>query len=301
MANLAEIEAFVDVVEAGGFRAAAARSGRTASALSKRVRALEERLGARLLNRTTRHVAPTDVGRALFDRARAILADLDDAEAAVAELSAEPRGPLRIGAPMDFGRRYLADPLAAFAAAHPGISLDVQLTDRFVDVVGEGFDLVVRIGDLPDSNLVARRLAPCRRAFVAAPAYLERVRQPVHDGHPAPLDRLSYSLESGRSWTVDGAIVAGSERHRADNGELLRAFARAGLGVALLPTFLVGDDLRDGSLVEVRTPSPETDLAIHAVTPHRKLLTTKVRLLIERLRRAFGADPPWDRDLPRTS
>ena len=298
MGHLAEIETFVAVVEAGGFRAAAERAGLTPSAVSKRVRALEERLGARLLNRTTRRVAPTDVGLALFERARGILADLEDAEAAVAELQAEPRGTLRLGGPMDFGRRFLAEPLAAFAAEHPGLALDVQLTDRFVDVVGEGFDLVLRIGDLPDSSLVARRLAPCRRVFVAAPRYLAERGTPGHRDELAGHDLVRYSLESTRAWPGEGAALR--ERHRADNGEMVRALARAGAGIALLPTFLVGDDLRDGSLVEVLRGQGGLDLAIHAVTPHRKLLTTKVRLLIERLRDAFGADPPWDRGLERS-
>jgi DNA-binding transcriptional LysR family regulator len=297
MGHLAEIESFVSVVEEGGFRAAAKRAGLTPSAVSKRVRALEERLGARLLNRNTRRVAPTDVGRALYERARAILADLEDAETAVAELQAEPRGPLRVGAPMDFGRRQLVDIFAIFAAEHPAISLDVQLTDRFVDVVGEGFDVVVRIGDLPDSSLVARRLAPCRRVLVAAPRYLEERATPATESELSGHAWLAYALESAHSWPLEGATLSESSRHRADNGEMVRALARAGAGIALLPTFLVGDDLRDGSLVELLPGQLDADLTISALTPHRKLLTTKVQLLIGKLQKTFGPDPPWDRDL----
>ncbi len=297
MSHLAEIETFVEVVEAGGFRAAATRLELTASAVSKRVRGLEERLGARLLNRTTRRVAPTDVGRALFERARAILSDLEDAEAAVAELQAEPRGPLRVGAPMDFGRRHLAEPLAAFAVAHPGVSLDVELTDRFVDVVGEGFDVVVRIGALPDSSLVARRLAPCRRVLVASPTYLAARGAPSCGAELAEHDVVGYALEAARSWVIDAEPHVLPERHRADNGEMVRALVLAGRGLALLPTFLVGDDLRDGSLVEILRGRVDADLAIHVVTPHRKLLSTKVRLLLEHLRAPLGAEPPWDRGL----
>jgi DNA-binding transcriptional LysR family regulator len=295
VAHLAEIETFVQVVEAGGFRAAAERLGLTASAVSKRIRALEGRLGARLLNRTTRRVAPTDVGRALFERARALLADLEDAEAAVAELQSEPRGALRVGAPMDFGRRYLAEPLAAFAAAHPRVCLDVQLTDRFVDVVGEGFDVVVRIGTLPDSSLVARRLAPCRRVLVASPAYLAERGTPSRAADLAGHDVVAYALETARGWPIDGAVHALRERHRADNGEMVRALVHAGQGIALLPTFLVGDDLRVGSLVELLPGRVGADLEIHAVTPHRKLLSAKVRLLLQHLRDTLGAPPAWDR------
>ncbi len=288
MSQLHEIEAFVQVLESGGFRAAAQRMALTASAVSKRVRSLEERLGARLLHRTTRRVAPTDVGRALFERARGILDDLEEAESAVAALQTEPRGALHVGAPMDFGRRHLAQPLAAFAAAHPGVSLTVSLTDRFVDVVAEGFDVVLRIGRLTDSSLVARRLAPCRRVLVAAPAYLERRGTPASAADLARHELVEYTLESVGAWSLDGERVKPRERHRADNGEMVRALVLAGQGLALLPTFLVGDDLRDGALVELLPGRLDADLVIHAVTPHRKLLSAKVRLLIEHLRASFA-------------
>ncbi len=291
LGHLAEIETFIGVVDAGGFRAAAARAGLTPSAVSKRVRALEERLGARLLNRTTRRVAPTDVGRALYERARAILADLEDAETAVAELQAEPRGTLRIGAPMDFGRRYLLDLVAGFAAAHPAISLDVQLTDRFVDVVGEGFDVVIRLGELSDSSLVARPLARCRRMLVAAPSYLGERGTPQHPSELAEHDWIAYAQETARSWSLPGAPLSESPRHRADNGEMVRALACAGGGIALLPSFLVGDDLRDGTLVELLPRQLAADLPANALTPHRKLLSTKVQLLIRHLREALASTP----------
>ncbi len=289
MGHLAEIETFVGVVDAGGFRAAATRAGLTPSAVSKRVRALEDRLGARLLNRTTRRVAPTDIGRALYERARGILADLEDAEAAVAELQAEPRGSLQVGAPMDFGRRHLLDVFAGFAAEHPAISLDVHLTDRFVDVVGEGFDVVVRLGELPDSSLVARRLASCRRLLVAAPSYLADRGKPEGADQLAAHDWIAYAQETARSWPVPGASLPEQPRHRADNGEMVRALACAGGGVALLPSFLVGDDLERGTLVELLAGQIDADLPAHALTPHRKLLSTKVQLLIRHLREALSA------------
>lgn len=295
MARFEEIETFVQVVESGGFRAAAERLGLTASSVSKRVQALEERLGARLLNRTTRRVAPTDVGRALAERARGVLSELEDAETAVAELQAEPQGLLRLGAPMDFGRRYLAEPLAGFAATHPAIQLDLQLTDRFVDVVGEGFDVVVRIATLRDSGLVARRLAPCRRVLVASPGYLAEHGAPEQPDDLGAHDFLAYTPD--RLAAIDGFPQPLRERHRADNGELIRELARAGQGVAFLPTFLVGDDLRDGALIEVLRGAIDGHLGIHALTPHRKLLSTKVRLLLDHLRERLGPEPAWDRDL----
>lgn len=260
-----------------------------------------------MLNRSTRRVAATDVGRALFERARVLLADLEEAEAEVGELQTEPRGPLRVGAPMDFGRRYLAEPLARFAADHPAVDLDIQLTDRLVDVVGEGFDLVVRIGRLPDSNLVARRLASCRRVLVASPAYLTARGTPREPADLVHHQRVGYSLENARSWALESdASKTGRERrpemapipierHRADNGEMVRALVRAGCGLAFLPTFLVGEDLRDGSLEEVLPGRLDADLAVHAITPHRKLLSAKVRLLLDHLRESLGANTTLER------
>jgi len=291
MSQLAEIEALVAVVERAGFRAAAAELGVTPSAISKRVAALEQRLDARLFNRTTRRVSPTDVGRALYERARGILADLEEAEEAVVATQVTPRGRLRIGAPMDFGRRHLAELLAAFATEHPLVWLDIDLSDRFVDVVGEGFDVVIRIGSLPDSSLVARAIAPCRRAWVASPGYLEERGTPGDVAALAAHDVVGYALEAGSGHDGDTS-------HRANNGEMIRALVRAGHGVALLPTFLSGPDLRDGSLVELfageHRPT-DRDLTVYAVTPHRKLLSSKVRMLLDHLRAGFGPAPVWDR------
>ncbi|MGH0036820.1 MAG: LysR substrate-binding domain-containing protein [Myxococcota bacterium] len=294
----AQLEAFVAVIDSGGFTAAARRLGRTPSAVSRQIKALEDRLGARLLNRTTRRVSSTAAGEAFAERTRAILADLDEAEQGVARHQAEPRGRLRLGAPLDFGRAYLAGPLAAFAARHPGLSLDVELTDRLVDVVEEGFDLVVRIADLPDSSLVARRLAPCRRVLCAAPGYLAgagAIRE------PADLSRhrgLVYAHSPDARWRFRGPEgplrVAAQERHRVSNGELLCALAVAGEGLALLPTFLACDDLRAGRLVPVLADQLDEDIAIHAVYPHRRHLSAKVRLLVDDLVAAFGDQPDWD-------
>jgi DNA-binding transcriptional LysR family regulator len=295
--SLAETEAFVAVVRCGGFRAAAAELGVTASAVSKRVAALEARLAARLLHRTTRRVAATEIGEAFYERARAALVDLAEAEAAVSESQGVARGRIRLGSPVDFGRRYLVEPLAAFAAEYAEVELDVSFSDRFVDVVGEGFDVVLRIGDLPDSALVARPLAPCRRLLVASPDYLARRGRPRSAADLADHELLVYALDQRRSLHVDGRAMPIRGRHVADNGAMLAGLARAGLGLALLPTFLCGDDLRTGALEAVLPGQVSADLTLHAVTPHRQLLSTRVRLLIERLRDAFGAEPPWDAGL----
>lgn len=298
MGRMGELEAFRAVAETGGFTSAAARLGCTTSSVSKQIRALEERLGVRLLNRTTRRVALTEVGIAFRDRVQAVLQDYEDAERAVARLQDEPRGVLRVSAPADFGRIGLADTLAEFARRHSALHLEVDFADRFVDVVEEGFDIVVRIANLPDSSLVARRLGPCRRVLCAAPAYLEAHGKPTRVADLRDHEVIGYKYEQTRGWsfrTSDGeANLTVEPRHRANSGAMIRVMALAGLGVALLPTFLVGDDLRAGRLESLFPDVLDADTAIWAVTPHRKLLATKVRLLLDHLSVACGERPRWD-------
>ncbi len=302
MDRLAELEAFAAVAEAGGFTAAAHALGRTTSGVSKQVRALEERLGVRLLNRTTRRVSLTEVGTAFLERVQDVLQDLESAELAVGQLQEEPRGVLRVGAPLDFGRIGLARSLAEFAARHPALRLEVELADRFVDVVEEGFDVVVRIANLPDSSLVARRMGPCRRLLCAAPSYLAAHGRPERPGDLAGHAVVAYAYERSRGWTFRGEggeqTVAVEPRHRANNGEMIRRMLLEGLGIALLPTFVAGDDLRSGRLEALFPDLLEADTAIWAVTPHRKLLATKVRLLLDHLVADCGEHPAWDEGLP---
>ncbi len=299
MSDLSQVESFIRVVEAGGFRAASRQLGLTPSAISKRVRALEDRLGVRLLQRTTRSVAPTEAGQAYFERSREILADLAEAESALGAMGQEARGTLRIAAPMDFGRRHLAQPLAAFAARHPRLALDVDFSDRFVDVVGEGFDVAIRIGTLADSSLVARRLAPCRRLLVASPVYLQARGTPAHGADLPQHDFIGYALETSRTWRVasetGGRALPLRERHRVNNGEMMCRLAVAGLGIALLPTFLACDALRAGDLVPILEHELDADISVHAVYPHRRHLSAKVRLFVDHLVDGFGPIPAWDR------
>lgn len=297
MADLVEVEAFLAVVEHAGFRAAARALGRTPSAVTKRVAALEDRLGARLLNRTTRRVTATDIGLAFFERARQATADLREAEHAVGEHQREPRGRIRLSSPVDFGRRYLAEPLASFALENAGIELDVSFSDRFVDVVGEGFDLVLRIGQLADSGLVARKLALCRRVLVAAPKYLEQHGRPQSPSELSAHEFIVYSHGQSTALEVEGHSVPMRGRHRVDDGVLLGSLARRGLGLALLPTFLCSDDIRCGALEIVLPGRTNADLTLHAITPHRKLLSTRVRRLLDTLQSAFGPEPVWDEGL----
>lgn len=301
MDRLAEYESFLAVSRAGRFSQAADDLGVSPSAISKQIKALEERLGVRLFNRTTRRVALTDEGRAFSERIQSILSELADAESAVAAGAVEPRGVLRVGAPMDFGRLHLAEPIARFAASQPRLEVEIELSDRFVDLIEEGLDVVVRIGELADSSVVARRLAPCRRVICASPDYLDRQGRPATVEALAAHRRIGYAYEAERSWTFDsedGPVrVDVPIGHRSNNGEMTRAMVVAGLGLALLPTFIVCDDLRAGRLVPLLADRLSSVIPIQAVYPHRKHLSAKVRAFVDHLVEHCGATPYWDRAL----
>jgi DNA-binding transcriptional LysR family regulator len=301
MDRLGEYEGFLRVAQTGSFTAAAADLGLSASAVSKQVRSLEDRLGVRLLNRTTRRVALTDEGRAFSERVEAIVADIAEAESALTAALSQPRGRLRVGAPMDFGRRHLAEPLARFAAAQPLVEIEVELSDRFVDIIEEGLDLVVRIGGLSDSSLVSRRIAPCRRVVCASPAYLDAHGRPEAIDELTTHRRIGYAYEADRSWqfeTPDGPVRANPPvGHRSNNGEMTRAMLLAGLGIALLPTFIVADELRAGRLEALLTDRIRSEIPIHAVYPHRKHLSAKVRAFVDHLVEHCGTAPYWDEGL----
>ncbi|MEO8606071.1 MAG: LysR family transcriptional regulator, partial [bacterium] len=287
------------VAEARSFSAAARALGVSKSAVSKQIGRLEEAVGARLLQRTTRRVSLTEAGAALQARGTRILAELDGAEADLGALGGAPRGRLRVSAPMSFGQRHIAPRLPEFLAAHAGLSVELELGDRFVDLVAERFDCAVRIADLPDSTLVARRLAPARRVVCAAPDYLARRGTPRTPDELRQHDCLDYSyLAAPGGWpfrrgravhrvAVRGPLVS-------NNGEALRAAAIAGMGIALLPTFIVGDDLRAGALVALLTAHDSWDAAIYAIYPPTRHVPPKLRAFIDFLAALCGPKPPWD-------
>ena len=292
MRDLNAIRVFVQVVRSRGFSAAAQSLGMSKAAVSKHVARLEADLGARLLNRTTRRLSLTEVGAAFYDRCVRLIADVEEAESLVGRLHGEPRGTLKVSAPTSFGIRHVAPQLPHFMRRHPALRVDLSFADRFVDVVEEGFDVVVRIGRLAESSLVARRLAPFRRVVCASPDYWAEAGTP---DRPDDLRRhacLLYAYQNNpQEWPfsgpggptavhVDGPMVS-------NNGEALRAAAEAGLGVALLPTFLVSNALNDGKLVRVLADYEETDLAIHAVYPHARHLSVKVRAFVDYLVETF--------------
>jgi DNA-binding transcriptional LysR family regulator len=300
MDRLDGLNAFVKVGELGSFSAAAKRLGWSKSAVSKQVAALEERLGATLLHRTTRAMSLTEAGTAFLARARALLAELAEAEAAVASLSGELQGTLWVNAPLSFGIRHVAPAVAPFLAAHPKLALELDLTDRFVDLVEEGYDLALRIGALADSSLIARKLAPVRRLLCAAPGYLARAGLPQTPQALAAHACLSYRQERRSSaWTLEREgerlQIGVSGPLTTNNGDVLLEAARAGAGIVDLPTFYTCDDLRDGRLLPVLPEWHPPSLALYAVYPPNRHLSVKVRRFIDDFAARLGPDPYWDR------
>ncbi|MGI4798214.1 MAG: LysR family transcriptional regulator [Janthinobacterium lividum] len=303
MDQIGELTAFVRTVECGSQAGAARLIGITPAMVGRYLRALEDRLGARLLNRSTATQSLTEVGTVFHGRAVAVLEELAAAEAAVTDRQAEPVGTLRISAPMVFGTRYLAAALARFGAAHPGLTIELTLNDRLVDLVEEGFDLALRIGQLADSTLVARRLAPCRLMVVAAPDYLT-----VH-GVPERPEALSGHECLTYAYARDGRVVRflGPEgrsvavelrgRFAANNGDALLEATIAGAGLLVTPTFIAGDALRKGQVRQVLEERELPALALYAVFPSARHLAPKVRLCVDALASCFGESPAWDAGL----
>jgi DNA-binding transcriptional LysR family regulator len=300
MDRLTEMEAFVRVVDLGGFTDAAAKMGVSKSAVSKHVSALEARLGARLLNRTTRRVSPTEIGLAYYDRASRVLADAAEADAMAASMQGAPRGELRISAPLSFGLRHLAPAVAEFLNAYPDVSARVSLDDRFVELVAEGFDMAVRIGVLPDSTLMARKLAETAMLLVASPDYVARRGAPRTADDLAQHDLLHYAnLASGAAWRLRGPggeerQVRAQGRLTVNNGDALLTAAIDGLGVALSPAFIAAEALRDGRVVEVAAAARPAPLGIWAVYPSGRFPQPKLRVFIDFLTEKYrGVGPDW--------
>lgn len=292
---------FAQVVDSRSFSAAAVRLGLSKSAVSKQIAKLEDRLGARLLNRTTRTLSPTDAGQDFYERCLRVVREVEEAERAITHLSAEPRGLLRLNAPASFGREYLAPLVPEMLARWPELRIEALFEDRFVDVVAEGFDLVIRITRLQDSSLVARRIAPCRRVVCAAPSYLERHGVPRTPADLVRHDCILYSYATDQNeWEFlgpDGRLetVRVDGRLRANNAEVTLATLLAGAGLALSPDFIVGPDIAAGRLVPLLTDYENPFGAIYAVWPHNRNLAPKVRAVVDFLVERFAAEPIWER------
>jgi DNA-binding transcriptional LysR family regulator len=297
MDRFAELRAFVEVVRTGAFVKAAAALDLSKTAVSRQVGELEKRLGVRLLSRTTRRLSLTDEGQRFHEHARTVLAELESAEADVMTRAREVTGLLRITAPLSFGILHLAPLWPQFRARHPGATIDVTLGDRVVDLVDEGYDLAIRIARLPDSTLVSRRLASTRMVLCAAPAYLRKRGRPRRPEELAEHATLAYSYwSSGDEWQFagpDGAVgVRVKPWMHTNNGDTCLAAALAGAGIIMQPSFLVGEDLRQKTLVELMPEFRAVELGVYAVYPTRRYLLPRVRAMVDFLAERFRA-PPW--------
>ncbi len=299
MDKLDAMNVLVKVVASGSFSEAARRLGVTRSAISKAITQLEQELGARLLDRTTRRVAPTEAGLAYYERCLAILAQISETEAQISRLHDEPKGVLKVNAPMSFGTLYLGRAIADFMERHGDLKVELTLTDRMVDPLEEGVDVTVRIGAMVDSSLIARRISSARVALVASPDYIAQHGEPetpqdlishrcLHYGHSTTVPRWSLT-EDGQPITVPIAACLSS-----NNGDTLRDAAVKGIGIARLPSFLVSGDLDEGRLVIVLADYPPQDITIHALYAPNRFLAAKTRLFIDFLVERFGT-PAWEK------
>ena len=300
MDALADVAVFVRVVERGSFTLAADELEISRAVVSKYVSRLEERLGARLLHRTTRRLSLTEAGAALFEASRGAIERIVEAEDEIAHLQSKPRGRLKVSAPMSFGILHMGPAIAQFAHAHPDIQLDMRLDDRFVNLVEEGIDVAVRIGALTDSSLVARRLAATRSVICASPAYLAEHGEPETPEDLAAHDCLIYSLAAANVWRFTGPDgreipVAVSGRFRVNNGIVLGEAAAAGRGILATPSFYVAPLLRDGRLKRILAGYRLPELPIHAVYPERARVPPKVRVFVDFLAARFGRKPDWEK------
>ena len=315
MDRLDAMRAFVTVVAEGSFTRAAGRLDISPQLVSKYVSQLEQHLGVRLLNRTTRRIHLTEAGATYHQRAQQVLAEIDDMESQLGNLQTQARGRLRISAPVSFAIRHLAPLLSDFQRAHPAVGIDLQLNDRKVDIVEEGFDIALRIGHLKSSSLIAKRIAPVRLVLCASPAYLQRYGTPQRPEDLESHRYLRYSYmeqESGESvfrWLpgrgqhhhgnmVSSDLVSNdlvSSDLISNNGDVLVEAAIAGAGIVLQPTFISSAAIKAGKLRIILPEHEPEPMSLYAVYAHRQLLASKVRCFVDFLEGYFGDPPFWDR------
>lgn len=301
MDRFSELQALVAVVETGSFSRAGDRLGLAKSMVSRRVSQLEERLGAQLLQRTTRSLSLTHAGQQFYERALRVLADLDDAEQSLVEDASGLRGRIRLAAPLSFGLHHLRDALTEFMVRHPAIEIELDLNDREINLVEEGFDVALRIGELRDSTLIARRLGTARFVACAGAGYLARHGTPNHPRDIAHHTGLHYTnVTLSQAWQFDVGerkplVVIPGIRLRANNGDVLAEAAVADLGIVYGPTFIASHHIAAGRLVPFLQPYRKAPVGIHAVFPPGRLLPRRLQALTDFLRDRFGDRPAWDR------
>ena len=300
MADLNLMAIFARVVEAGSFAEAARRMGTSRSAVSKAVAKLEKALGAHLLNRTTRYLSLTEIGASVAEHCTRMLEEASEAEKLVGSLSSEVRGTLRVSASVAFGTLHVAPALARFLPLHPELTIDLSITDRWVNLAEEGFDLAIHVTGDPQPNLVARPLAPVRRKLCATPEYFRRHGIPQSPADLVQHNCLDYtrSGEPGR-WRFTGPqgeiVVPVNGTLHVDDDEALSQAVLGGLGVGLLPTFIIGRALQDGNLQAVLSEYIPVERHVYALYLPTRHLPSKVRVFIDFLVAHIGSEPYWDR------
>lgn len=302
MDKFEDIQAFVAVVDAGTFTAAADRLDTAKSAVSRRVSALEERLGVQLLRRTTRVLNLTETGQAFYEHAKRILSDLEEAEAAVQQEHGELRGTLRVALPLSFGVRHMCGPIASFGKQHPHVQFDLDLNDRRVDLIEENMDVALRIGRLSDSSLIARRLFDAHSVVCASPNYIHTHGEPRTPDDLRQHNCLVYSnLDNPDTWVATGADgkewrVKVKQILAASSGDFLVNAAAHGQGIVIQPTFIAAEAIRRGVLVPVLSQYSWPITPAYAVYPPARHLSYRVRAFIDFLVEKFAGTPSWDRD-----
>ena len=297
---ITDLEIFARVAAAGNMSAAGRDMGLSPAVVSKRISHMEERLGARLFQRTTRQLKLTETGRGFYERIVGILNDIEEAEAFVSQLNAKASGTLRVTAPTGFCRRHMAPYLANFLQQHPELNLELHLTDSIIDIVGEGIDLAIRVAELDDSSLVARRLAPCHRVICATPEYLERNGTPLTLNDLAHHNCLTVGFQS--IWRLEGPEgqvgLKVSGNLRSNSSDIVHEALLGSLGIGLRSTWDVADDLKAGRLRIILPDYHEgSRLGIYAVYPCRQFVPAKLRVFVDFLAQLYGPEPYWDRGL----
>lgn len=296
--GLPDMEVFARVVAAGSMSAAGRELGLSPAVISKRIRRLEDRLGARLMQRTTRQFALTEEGRGYYERVVDILRSIEEAEDFVTQRNALPRGALKVSVPSAFSRQHIAPHLGEFTQRYPDIMLQLSANDEMVDIIGSGVDLAIRIGELENSSLIARRLAPCHRVICAAPSYLQRA------GTPRSLKELEQHhclfhahQDVWRLADQDGTVnVRVKSSLQTNSSDIVTEATKAGLGIALRSTWDIAEALKSGELVIVLPEYRESSrVAVHAVYPSRAFLPAKVRAFIDYFAECYGSEPYWDK------
>jgi DNA-binding transcriptional LysR family regulator len=303
MDRFSAISALIAVVESGSFQAAGERLGIAKSVVSRRVSQLEQSLGIRLLHRTTRSHSLTDEGLQFYRRSVQIMNDLQDAELEASQDSGEVRGRMRLAAPLSFGLLHLSRAINEFLQNHPALDLELDLNDRNVNLVEEGFDMAVRIGELEDSQLIARRIGTSNNITCASPSYIEQKGQPVVPDDLRHHAGLQYTNVSRRAQWQYGSASSALEygqpkiRMRANNGEVLASAAISGTGIVSGPSFILGQHVRSGQLRQVMTGYRQPPVGIYVVYPPGRLLPRRVQVFSDFLKASVGEHPQWDEGL----